>query len=89
LGVSRLKNKIKEYEIPDCLACGSKEVQTNNTRYFVVPGFIMVPNEYLLCKDHKHVQYFYEDIFDENGNRKKIDHASVIERSEKRRNINE
>jgi len=42
---------------------------------------VMVPNSYLLCDKHKGLQYFYEDIYEDNGKSKEIDHQSVIERN--------
>lgn len=66
----------------ECLRCGSKEVNNINVRYFVVPGFVMVPQSYLLCKDHLHLRYSYEDVYDKDGNRKKIDHESVMNRND-------
>lgn len=65
-----------------CLTCG-KHAPHHNVRYFVVPGHIMVPNSYLLCDEHKELQYFFDDIYDENCEVKKIDHNKVIERSKK------
>lgn len=67
----------------ECLTCGSKEVSNTSVRYFCVPGMVMVPNSYLLCEQHKGLQYSYEDIYEEDGTRKKIDHQSVIERTKK------
>ena len=64
----------------DCLTCG-KETSNVHTRYFVVPGFIMVPNSYTLCDEHKNINYYYNDIYDEEGKRKKINHDEVIKRS--------
>ncbi len=63
-----------------CLTCDSP-VESRNPRYFVVPGYIMVPNSYLLCDEHKHLQYYFEDIYDENADRKKINHEEVIKRN--------
>lgn len=64
-----------------CLTCGSKEVNNMPSLYFVIPSMIIVPNSYLLCEQHKNLRYFYDDIYDDNGKRKKIDHEAVIERS--------
>lgn len=63
----------------DCLTCGSKEVTNSHERYFVVPGMYIVPNSYLLCKEHKHLSYYYEDIYDDGSppKRKQIDHEAV------------
>lgn len=63
-----------------CLTCGSKELDNRHIRYFVVPGFIIVPNSYLLCDNHKELKYYYDDLYDEKGNRKKIDHETVMNR---------
>jgi len=65
----------------DCLACGSKEVDCRMVRYFAIPGMIIVPNSYLLCDEHKDVQYHYDDLYHEDGKRKVIDHEAVINRS--------
>jgi len=35
-----------------------------------------------ICDEHKKLQYFYDDVYDENGKRKKIDHAAVKKRLE-------
>ncbi len=64
----------------ECLACGNKDVNNLMVHYFVVPGFIMVPNSYLLCDKHSGAFYSYEDIYDNKGNRKKIDHNDVLSR---------
>lgn len=66
----------------ECLACGSKDVDHRMAIYFCVPGTIMVPNSYLLCEKHKNVRYDYDDIYDENGKRKEINHEQVIKRNE-------
>lgn len=63
-----------------CLNCGSKDVDSRRIRYFPVPGVIMVPNSYILCKEHENLNYYYDDIYDEKGKRKKINHEEVIYR---------
>ena len=55
----------------ECLACGSKSAR-NMERYFVVPGHIMVPNCYLLCDEHKHLNFTFEDVYNNDGSRKAI-----------------
>lgn len=63
-----------------CLTCGSNEADPNNVRYFAIPGMVMVPNSYILCKEHEDLRYDFYDIYDENSKRKEIDHAAVIAR---------
>lgn len=67
----------------ECITCGSKDVDCRMTRYFVLPGMYVGANSYLLCDLHNNLRYTYEDIYDENGNRKNIDHEKVIERGKK------
>ena len=84
--------KLKQNQIYDCLACGSEEVNPSEQYYFVSPvDLIAFPCSYLLCKEHKHVRYYYDDLFDENNKQRKvIDHKKVIERSKKlEENIND
>lgn len=69
------KNKIQ----PECITCGSRKVEYI-PRYFVIPGSIVVSNSYLLCNDHKHLNYYFNDIYDEEGKRKPIDHEKIINR---------
>jgi hypothetical protein len=54
----------------NCLECG-KDVTNRLPHYFVVPGHIIVPNEYYLCNDHKDNQFSFEDIYNNDGTRKK------------------
>ncbi len=56
---------------PDCLKCGSKNV-TEHSYYFIIPGMIIVPNEYRLCKKHKDLRFSFEDVYNEDGSRKEI-----------------
>lgn len=65
-----------------CLTC-DKPVQHWNqrVRYFCTPGTLIVPASYVLCDEHKNLQYFYHDIYEENGTRKEINHDAVIKRS--------
>ena len=70
-----------EREQLECLTCGSKDVSATRSHYMAIPGMVIVPAEYLLCDAHKDVRYDYYDIYDEQGNRKKIDHEFVINRS--------
>lgn len=68
----------------ECLTCGSKEVSNINTFYFAIPGMVIVPNSYLLCEEHNHLRYCFDDVYEINGHevkRKEIDHATVISRS--------
>lgn len=56
---------------PDCLQCGSKNV-IQNPRYFIIPGYIIVSNEYYLCDMHKHLNFYFDDIYNQDGSRKEI-----------------
>ena len=56
----------------ECLTCGSNKVKDSQIFYFVIPHMKVVPASYVLCEKHKNVRYVYEDIYDEDGNRKKI-----------------
>lgn len=56
----------------ECLVCGKKSAYSQQ-RYFVVPGFIMVPNCYFLCEEHKHLNFSFENVYNDDGTRKKID----------------
>lgn len=53
-----------------CLECGIK-IDMPWPRFFVVPGHIMVPNEYYLCDKHKDKRFTFEDIYNNDGTRKK------------------
>src|SRR5271168_538729 len=53
----------------ECLKCG-KETNNQNQRFFTIPGFIIVPNEYYLCEEHKDLRYSFKDIYNEDGSRK-------------------
>jgi len=64
-----------------CLTCDSEKADPRIVRYFSIPGYIMVPNSYVLCPEHKDLQYYFEDIYDENGKRKTINHEAVKERN--------
>jgi hypothetical protein len=71
-----------------CLTCGSKIDLI--IRYFTLPSNFINSNSYLLCNEHKNLHYYWDDIYDENGVRKKINHKEVIEREDnRRRKINE
>jgi len=54
----------------NCQKCGAP-ASLRNLRFFVVPGHIMVPNSYLLCDEHRGFRYNFEDIYNEDGTRKK------------------
>jgi hypothetical protein len=75
------KKKSHQYKPPHCLTCGSDKVDNRMARYIVTPGMIVTPCEYYLCADHHDVRYEWHDIYEENGDRKKIDHEAVIKRS--------
>lgn len=53
----------------ECLKCGK---QTNNAmvKYMVLPGTIIVPNEYYTCHDHKDLFFKFEDVYNDDGSRK-------------------
>ena len=71
----------EDYVMLDCLNCG-KEVGNRNERWFVNPGSIIVPSQYYLCDEHKNVRYEFDDIYNNDGTRKKdIDHKKIRERS--------
>lgn len=53
-----------------CLECGIK-IDMPWPRFFVVPGHITVPNEYYLCDKHKDKRFTFEDIYNNDGTRKK------------------
>lgn len=57
--------------MPDCLVCGKSDAY-NIIRYFVIPGHIVAPNSYALCKEHIDIQYTFEDIYNEDGSRKPL-----------------
>lgn len=85
MGFDKINNSLETSagaaRMSECLTCGSKNT-INTVRYFVIPGLFCVPNSYLLCEKHSKLQYYYEDIYDEEGNRKKIDHQKVLSRLE-------
>ena len=66
----------------ECLTCGSKKVDPNRVMYMVIPGMIIPGGGtmYLLCDEHKNVRYNFDDVYEEDGTRKNIDHESVIKR---------
>jgi hypothetical protein len=66
-----------------CLTCGSKDVDPRNVYYMCNPGVVIVPCAYILCDEHKDLRYDFYDIYDENFNRKEIDHEYVIKRNNK------
>jgi hypothetical protein len=35
-----------------------------------IPGYLIVPNAYNLCKDHEGIFLKYEDVYKEDGTRK-------------------
>lgn len=51
--------------------------------YMCIPGHIIPSGgtSYLLCQEHKNVRYEFDDIYEPDGKRKKVDHKSIIERS--------
>lgn len=51
-----------------CLECGSKFAL--HTRFMVIPGHIMVPNQYFLCDEHKDKTFNFDDIYNKDGTRK-------------------
>lgn len=53
-----------------CIECGIK-VNNGNPRWLLIPGHIIVPNQYYLCDKHKDIQINFEDIYNEDGTRKK------------------
>jgi hypothetical protein len=63
--------------IPDCLKCGSKDVDRNCPLYFVIPGDIFVPTEHYLCDKHKHLSYSFEDVYNPDYTRKKLNEEAV------------
>ena len=54
-----------------CLTCG-EETNNNNPRFMVIPGHIIVPNEYYLCDLHKDIFYSFEDVYNPDGTRKTV-----------------
>lgn len=60
----------------ECLTCGSPDVN-GIIYYFATPHVVIVKNSYLLCDQHKNLRYRFKDIYDENLNRKEIDHQAV------------
>ena len=61
----------------DCLNCG-KEVGNKHQRWMVNPTSFIVPSEYFLCDEHKHISYQFEDIYNLDGTRKEdIDHEKM------------
>lgn len=54
----------------DCLKCG-KEVGNQNQFYFVIPSeYIVYPNSYFLCDEHKELRYDFKHIYNEDGSRR-------------------
>jgi hypothetical protein len=50
-----------------------------NERYFIVSSReFFVPNCYVLCDEHKDIQMVFEDFYNENGTRKKIEKERII-----------
>lgn len=64
----------------NCLTCG-KEAIIIRPRFINVPSFIIVPNQYVLCEEHQNISYEYDDIYDDKGERKEINHEEIIKRS--------
>lgn len=58
-----------------CLKCG-KDASNQHDKYFVVPGFIMVPNCYRTCEEHKDIMIKFEDVYHSDGTRKKFEDSS-------------
>jgi hypothetical protein len=58
-----------------CLYCG--KVATH-TKYMVIKGYIIVPNAYDLCDEHKEKTLSYDDIYDEHGQRKADDLRDIL-----------
>jgi hypothetical protein len=58
----------------DCLECGIP-CGNRHQRFFCVPGPFFVPNEYYLCEEHKDKQFYFEDLYNEDGTRKPITHS--------------
>jgi hypothetical protein len=52
-----------------CLLCG--EIG-NSRRGIIIIVPILLPNIFWLCKNHEHLDLRFDDIYDENGKRKKI-----------------
>lgn len=53
-----------------CAKCG-EEASNQNDRYFVIPGYIIAPNCYYLCENHKGLPLSFEDFYNEDGTRKR------------------
>jgi len=53
----------------DCLECG-KPCSLQYMHYFICPSHLFVSNCYLLCEEHKHKRFVYEDIYDQDGSQK-------------------
>jgi hypothetical protein len=55
-----------------CCIC-DEDAPCQNDRYFVVPGYVMVPNCYALCDKHKGRQLIFEDFYNPDASRKALD----------------
>ena len=69
-----------------CITCGSEEIMPY-PRYLILPGVITFASSYFLCREHEKLRYEYDDAYDENGIRKKINHEVVIERCKEKENL--
>ena len=50
-----------------CLYCNAP---ATITKYLGIPGYIIVPNEYALCAEHKDKCLRFEDVYNDDGSRK-------------------
>lgn len=49
------------------LECGSKEIHRGKPLFMCLPGTVLVPSQYYLCKEHKDLRFNFEDIYNEDG----------------------
>ena len=55
-----------------CIICNEPS-KLGLERYFVIPGFIVVPNCYMLCERHRGIRLEFDDFYNEDGTRKPLD----------------
>jgi hypothetical protein len=58
-----------------CLFCDKPAL---HTKYMVIRGHVIVPNAYDLCDEHEHKTLVYDDIYNENGERKAKDLRDIL-----------
>lgn len=56
----------RNYEMK-CIYC---EKDACTSKYLHTPGFIIVPNIYDLCEDHKGITLEFKDLYNDDGSRK-------------------